>query len=196
MENTRTARRVTPLLRVAPVVLSLAIIALLVARVSSAAFSDTTDNTSNSFAAGDVILSDNDSGSAMFAVTNMAPGDGDTECIVVTYEGSLDANVKLYGAVTAGDGLETYLDVVIERGSGGTFGDCTGFSSSETVYSGTLAGFAATHTDFGSGAGTWAPSGGAPDDDMTYRVQVTLQDDNGAQGLSATASFTWEAQNT
>ena len=84
----------------------------------------------------------------------------------------------------------------MRRGSGGSFGDCTGFSSAETVYSGTLDGFVATHTSYGTGAGTWAPTGGGPDDDMTYQFEVTLQDDNAAQGLTSTATFTWEAQNT
>jgi hypothetical protein len=132
----------------------------------------------------------------MFAITNMKPGQTETKCITITYQGSLDASVVLYGALTAGDGLDDYLDLTVERGSGGSFTDCTGFSSSETVYSGTLDGFAATHANFGTGAGTWAPTGGAPDDDMTYRFVVTLQDDNAAQGLTTTATFTWEAQNT
>ena len=29
-----------------------------------------------------------------------------------------------------------------------------------------------------------------------YRIKVTLQDDNNAQGKDALATFTWEAQNT
>ncbi len=29
-----------------------------------------------------------------------------------------------------------------------------------------------------------------------YRITVTLQDDNAAQGKTATADFVWEAQNT
>jgi len=31
---------------------------------------------------------------------------------------------------------------------------------------------------------------------MTYQFEVTLQDDNAAQGLTSTATFTWEAQNS
>ena len=64
------------------------------------------------------------------------------------------------------------------------------FVSAESVYNGTLAGFASTHTGFANGAGTWAPVGGAPVDTMTYRFTTTLQDNNAAQGLSATAAFT------
>jgi hypothetical protein len=144
-----------------------------------------------------VTITDDDGASAMFSAGNMKPGDTVVECITVTYSGSLDASVKLYGSLTAGDGLDDYLDLTVERGSGGSFGDCTGFSASETVYApGTLDGFTGTHTSFGTGAGTWSPTGGAPDDDMTYRFTVTLQDDNNAQGLTTTATFTWEAQNT
>jgi hypothetical protein len=176
--------------------LSLLFVSALVVRTSSSVFTDTTDNAPNQWTAGDVTLIDDDSGSAMFTVTNMKPSTPEVECITVTYQGSLDASVHLYGTVTAGDGLEDYLNVTVERGSGGSFGDCTGFSSAETVYTGTIGGLATTHSDFASGAGTWAPTGGAPDDDMTYRFSVTLQDDNAAQGLTATATFTWEAQNT
>ena len=84
----------------------------------------------------------------------------------------------------------------MNRGSGGSFGDCTGFSSVQTVYTGTLAGFVAAHSSFANGAGSWAPTGGAPADNMTYQFVVTLQDNNLAQGLTTTATFTWEAQNT
>jgi len=176
--------------------IALAFVSALVVRTSASAFSDTTDNTTNQFTAGDVTLIDDDLTVAMFTAGNMKPLDAQTECITITYQGSLDASVTLYGALTAGDGLDDYLNLTVNRGSGGSFGDCTGFLSSENVYTGTLDGFTGTHTSFGTGAGTWAPTGGAPDDDMTYQFIVTLQDDNAAQGLTTTASFTWEAQNT
>jgi hypothetical protein len=56
-------------------------------------------------------------------------------------------------------------------------------------------GFTTVHSGHATGAGTWAPTGGTPDDAMTCRFVVTLQDDNNAQALSTTASLTWEAQN-
>lgn len=177
-------------------IVALLFVSALIVRTSASAFSDTTDNTTNQFTAGDVILVDDDLTAAMFALGNMKPTDSQTECITITYQGSLDASVKLYGALTAGDGLDDYLDLTVNRGTGGSFGDCTGFVSLEVVYSGTLDGFVAAHSSFGTGAGTWAPTGGAPDDDMTYQFVVTLQDDNAAQGLTTTATFTWEAQNT
>ncbi|MDX1450031.1 MAG: TasA family protein [Acidimicrobiia bacterium] len=176
--------------------LALAIVGFMVIRASTAAFFDTTVNTGNGFAAGTVTLTDDDTTTALFDLANLAPGDGATSCIAVTYSGSLDATVKLYAAVTGGTGLDSYLDVTVERGSGGSFADCGAFTVDEVVYSGTLSGLAATAQDFGSGLGAWAAIGGAPDDVVTYRVAVTLQDDDAAQGLDASASFTWEAQNS
>jgi hypothetical protein len=164
--------------------------------VSRAAFYDTTTNDANTFDAGTVVLVDDDTGSAMFSVSNMKPGDSSAECIAVTYNGTVvPADVVEY--VSAGDltgtGLDDYLNLTVERGTGGSFGDCTGFSSENTDYSGTLDGFAGTHTDFASGAGTWAPA--STGESKVYRFTVTLQDNNAAQGLDATVTFTWEAQN-
>ena len=162
---------------------------------SIAAFSDTTDNPGNDWSTGTVILKDDDGGStALFTVTNMAPLDVVTNCIVVTYEGTLlPADVVLYG-VSGGTGLDAYLDLIVEEGTGGIFDNCSGFSATSTIYTGgTLADFAAAHINFGNGVGTWVPS--ANPESRVYRFTVTLQDDNAAQTLDATATFTWEAQN-
>ena len=165
----------------------------LILTASFAAFSDTTDNSGNTWSAGTVILNDDDSGSAMFIVSDMAPLATVTECIVVTYSGSvLPADVNLYG-VSGGTGLDVYLDVTVEEGSGGTFASCAGFTPiGPAIFTGTLTSFAATHTNFATGAGAWNPA--ANPESRTYRFTVTLQDNNAAQGLSATATFTWEAQ--
>ncbi|MCH8990177.1 MAG: hypothetical protein IIA44_00265 [Acidobacteria bacterium] len=160
---------------------------------SIAAFSDTTDNTDNTWSTGTVILKDNDLGVAMFTVTGMKPLDVVENCIVVTYEGTLlPADVVLYG-VSGGSGLDAYLDLVIDEGTGAAFGNCSSFSFTSNIFTGTLTSFAATHTNFGDGAGIWSPS--ANPESKTYRFTVTLQDDNAAQTLDATATFTWEAQN-
>ena len=169
----------------------------LIMTASMAAFSDITDNSGNTWSAGTVVLNDDDGGvSAMFTVGNMAPLDTVIECIVVTYSGSLlPSDVNLYG-VSGGTGLDAYLDLTVEEGTGGQFGDCNfggGFTPiGPAIFTGTLASFDGLHTDFASGAGAWIP--GANPESRTYRFTVTLQDDNGAQGLGATATFTWEAQ--
>ena len=174
------------------VVASLGFVSVLVVTSSRAAFVDTTDNATNSFSAGDVVLSDDDTGSVLFNVNNLAPGDSRTRCIAVTYTGSLTADVHLYGTV-GGSGLAQYLDVDIDVGSGGDFASCTGFVSSSTLFNDTLAAFGSAHTNYVNGLGGYA--GATDPSTRTYRVTVTLQDNNAAQGLSATAGFTWEAQN-
>ena len=178
--------------RAIAMVASLGFVSVLVMTSSRAAFVDTTDNTSNQFSAGTVVLNDDDAGSVLFNVNNLAPTENRTNCITVSYTGSLAANVHLYGA--ASGSLAQYLDVVIDVGTGGSYNNCAGFTSGGTLYTGTLANFAATRTNFANGLAGW--NGATNPSSRTYRIAVTLQDNNAAQGLSATADFTWEAQNT
>jgi predicted ribosomally synthesized peptide with SipW-like signal peptide len=66
------------------------------------AFSDTTSNEANSFESGSVTIGDDDSGSAMFSLTGMKPGDpAVSRCLDVTYTGTLDAQVRMYGATAS-----------------------------------------------------------------------------------------------
>ncbi|HLE39352.1 MAG TPA: hypothetical protein VJA44_06840 [Acidimicrobiia bacterium] len=185
----------TARIRMSAAVLAVLAAFLVAFQATNAAFSSQTANTANAFAAGTVVLSDNDSGVAMFATSNMAPADTATGCIEVTYSGSLNANVRLFGAVAGGTGLEAYLDLEIDRGSG----TCAVFGTATAVWDnatdGDLGVFLAGATNFATGRDNWAPTGGAPNDTVPYRFTVTLQNNNAAQGGSATIDFTWEAQN-
>ena len=171
------------------------------------AFSATTDNEGNTFSAGTVTLSDNDAGSAIFTLSGAAPGNSDTGCITVSYTGSLPSTVRLYGT-TAGTGLDQYLDLKITRGTFSTapaFDSCTGFTADATnyigagagvIYNGTLQGFADNYT-----AGLVDPTAGTPEswtnpESHVYQIQVTVQDNDAAQGKNATQTFTWEARNS
>lgn len=162
-----------------------------------AAFSDTTSNEGNVIATGNVELVDDDSGSAMFNVTDMVPGDSETACIEVTYQGSIEepGPVVLYsGGFDGSAALAAELDLTVEQGTGGEFGDCTGFAGT-VIFDGTLAGFDTAHTNYGNGAGTWDPS--STPESQTYRFTVELPStaDNSAQGQTITdLVFTWEVQ--
>lgn len=173
--------------------ISLALVSLLVLRVSSAAFSAQTDNPGNSWATGQIALSDDDGGaSALFDVTGMVPGGSETNCITVTYTGDIDPGVvKLYADVTDG-GLGPHLDVTVREGDGGGFGDCTGFSTTATLETDVTLNAFAAHADYATGAGTWDPS--ATGQTKTYQIVVTLGTDtpDAVQGDSAQATFTWE----
>lgn len=182
-------------LQIGAAIASLLLVSLLVLRVSSAAFSAQTDNPGNSWATGQISLTDDDGGgvaSAMFDVTNMVPGDSVTKCITVTYTGAADPSaVKLYTAITDG-GLGDHLDVTIAEGDGGGYADCTGFSATATLKNAVTLNSLAAHADYGTGTGTWDPT--ATGQSKTYRFVVTLGSDtpDSVQGADAQATFTWE----
>ena len=178
----------------APVAAFLVVGALVVVG-SRAAFSATTDNTSNAWSAGTVVLADDDSASAMFNATNMKPGTTSTKCITVTYSGTLSpADIKLYGTV-AGTGLATYLNTTVEIGTGGSFASCTGFVLGSTLYTGTLATFGSTYTNWASGLANWTTSSTPQSKTLRFTTTLDAAAPNTAQGKTASATFTWEAQN-
>jgi hypothetical protein len=165
------------------------------------AFTGTTTNSGNSFAAGTVSIQD-DSGlsSALFnAVTNQAPSATTERCIRVKYTGSLPATVHMYiPSVSNG----TKFQVTVERGSGLTASDltnrtCTGFSASSTGFAtADLGGFG---TDYTSGmAGKAADAAWASNDAVDYRIVLQPKDDTTANAHTSAVStgafsITWEA---
>jgi len=167
------------------------------------AFSSTTVNSGNEFAAGTVFIEDNDAGSAMYNVSNRAPLASLQRCIQVTYRGTLPANVRLY-TTSAINPLGGYIDFSVERGTGVTdpFSGCTGFTAQSTIYSGTLGAFATTNNTYANGINHYpgAQTQWNQNDALYYRFTLTLQDNNNANGgLTALTtglhSFTWEARN-
>lgn len=164
-------------------------------------FSSTTQNPGNSFAAGTVYVSDNDAGVALYNVSNRKPGDTAQGCILLTYTGTLAATVKLFTTSTIGT-VGQYIDMTVEKGT--QPGTCaSGFNSQATVYTGTLANFASTKNSFANGVSAFPGSQTQWNngDTLVYRITLTLQDNNSANGGSSgplstgTHAFTWEAQN-
>lgn len=187
-------------LRIVGVAAGLVLVSGIVLQVSSAAFTGSTDNSDNSWDAGTVTLTDNDAGSALFTATNQKPGDTATECIEVTYGGSItpSAAVDLFAAVTeandgTGNGLGDDLDVVLQVGAAGSSCAVFGLAGTE-IYNGTLAAFNTSATPLSTG---WTPvvGGLTPDTMRPFQFTVTLGSDtpNDAQGDGADADFTWSA---
>lgn len=174
--------------------LSLALVALGVARVSEAGFSDTTSNDANAWSTGTVNLTDDDQGAAMFTVGGddlLSGGQSLTRCINVTYSGTLTADraVRLYATATGA--LAPYLNLTVVEGADAAQGSCSGFTPTSTLYTGTVAGFAAMHDTFAHGASDWAITT-APET-RSYQFTVTVQNTVGAMAKSGGATFTWEA---
>jgi hypothetical protein len=191
-------------------IVGFALISLLAAVLPSAstfsAFSYTTPNNGNTGTAGTVALTDNDAGTAMLVMTNAKPGDTDTSCIQVTSTGTLPSLVKLYGTTT-GTGLDAYLNLVVTRGTGAAaFDDCTGFTADATnyaglgagvLYNGTLTGYADTYAaGLADPRTATIPEAWTTGEAHTYKLQLTVADNNAAQTLNVTQAFTWEARNT
>jgi hypothetical protein len=185
--------------------LSMLVLAVAVAAVglgTYSAFSATTTNTGDTITAGTVAIGDNDSGSAMYNVSNQKPGDVVQKCIKVDYTGSLAASVKLYTASTIGS-LGQYIDLQIRTGSGSpTFPGCSGFSADGSdLYSGTLANFASTYTSYSNGlldAGPGSNTSWVNGNSVVYRFTLTLQGsapDSAQNTSTGSHSITWEAQN-
>ena len=186
------------LLQLAAFALSFILVALLVVTSSRAAFVAQNDNTANTVTAASIALGDNDGEAAMFAISGLAPGTVESRCIQVTYTGTINpTEVKLYiaAALPAND-LSDYLNLTVDVGAatGQTFPSCTGFTSTATIYTGDLLGFATAHPDYATTplATTWDPV--ATGEARTFRFRVSVQDDSAAQGKSTTFGFSWETR--
>ncbi|KQO84480.1 MULTISPECIES: hypothetical protein [unclassified Frigoribacterium] len=174
---------------------------VVVSQASYSAFSSTTVNPTSNWTAGSVALTDDDNNTALFTAANLKPGSTGTNCIAVTSTGSLASTVKLYGtnATTTKD-LASNITLSVVQGTGGGFGTCSGFTAlgqGASLYSGSLAAFGTSSTNFATGVGTWAPTGTASET-RTYQVTYTVSPSapNTTQGGTAALGLTWEAQNS
>src|SRR4051812_40078126 len=185
-------------------VLILGIVGSVAGSATFSAFSSTTSNSGNSFAAGTVLLSDNDAGSALYSVTNAKPTDSSTTCLKVTYTGTLAADVRLYTTSTV-NALASYVNLTVEKGtvSGSpAFPGCGTFTPQSTLYSGTLASFVTAKSSYANGISVYPASQTQwnQNDSVWFRVTASLADDNNANGgatplTTGAHAFTWEARN-
>ena len=197
----RPSRRFAKIATLLAVPAAIAVSGLVVSQASYSAYSATTVNPTNNWATGTVALTDDDTNTAAFTATNLKPGSTGTKCLAVTSTGSLASTVKLYATSPATTkNLAANINFKVVQGTGGSFGDCTGFTplaSGADLYSGTVAGFASAHTGFTNGLGTWAPTGKA-DETRTYQVTYSIRTEapDTTQGGTAALGLTFEAQNS
>jgi hypothetical protein len=184
-------------LRLGAVAAALVVVAVLIFSVSRAAFTATTENAGNSVSTGTVTLTDDDADTAMFNnITNLAPSATTARCIHVDYTGSLDPTaIKLYISAAPTGTLAQYLNLTVEIGADNAdaFSSCSSFTPTSTLFTGTLASFASTHTNFANGLTTWDPS---TTDSRTFRFTLQVQDVSAAAGLTAGWGFTWETRSS
>jgi hypothetical protein len=194
---------VTTIRKISLTVLIAGLVAGVAAFGAFSAFSATTSNTGNSFASGTVAIGDNDGASAaLYTSANNKPGTAVVSCIRVTYTGSLASQVKLYASTGITGGAA--LNLKVERGTqtSPSFPSCTGFTPDSTDYTGAGAGvvYDGTLADYPASYGAGVPDAPGAVETWTaaehhsYRLTVSLADSAAAQGLSSTATFTWEAR--
>lgn len=195
----RPTRRGARLWGLAVIPASLLVSSVLVVNSSYSVFTATTSNTSNSWATGSVILSDDDSSTAMFTATGLTAGSTGSKCIAVTSTGSMPSSVKLYGtSYSTTNSLGSNLTITVTQGTGGTFSNCSGFTalvSNSAVYSGTLDSFGTTKTSYATGVpgtGFWQPTGSGSET-RVFKFDYSVGA-GASQNSSASIGFTWEAQ--
>ena len=194
------SRRIVSL-SVAPVAVLLA--GLMVWTGSNAAFSSHTRNTGNSWETGSVSLSDDDGGAALFAVQNLTPGDFGSKCILVTATTDVPGVVKFHLDDLAANGLEDYIQFKMERGTGGSFNDCTNFVPIDTHDFEPLSLQSTQHTDYSNSILPWVVTAVPQVQSMSYRFSwvfdVGTLDQvgvNALQGSATSVNLEWELQNT
>jgi hypothetical protein len=131
-------------------------------------------------AAATPVLELHDRGSAVLSLQNAKPGDSASGCLRLVYRGSEPDRVLLYGS-TSGTGFDRFLDLKVERGA-----SCKG-GRHKLVFDGSLKAFPDTPT--AALEETWSPG-----EEHTYRFEITVRDDNAAQGLTARQTFTWSTE--
>lgn len=154
-----------------------------------------------------VELKSDDGGIAMFFLQGAAPGDAPaTSCLHVSYTGSVPVTVRMYGSTT-GTGLDPYLDLTVTRGTlpALTAGSCSGFAPDTAnhigagpgvIYRGSLRDYPDEYSGGLVDREAGGPESWADGERHAYRFQISLRNDNAAQGRTAGQTFVWEARSS
>lgn len=165
---------------------------LLVWHSSYAAFTADTSTATNSLGSGSVTLTNDHTSSAVFSASaNLAPGANDTQCVAVTYSGTLPSEIRMYASGNVTSNLAQYLTFTVDILDPGVT-NCTG-GAGLNLYTGPLSNLPTQAHDFPTGLkpDTWKPSGS---DVRVYRFGYALADNNAAQNKTADVTLSWQAK--
>lgn len=163
---------------------------------SLALFTDQENVANNAFATGTVDLVAAPA-TAVVTMSNMAPGDQDTAPLTVTNSGSLEFRYSVTSTTTE-DTLAAQLVLTVKVGVT-TCDDANWTADGTTLYTGDL-GSTSTLAIFGD-ATQGAQAGdrvlaASANEVLCYNVTLPLSTDNTYEGLSTTATFTFDAEQT
>ena len=127
------------------------------------------------------------------------------KCIAVTATSSVASAVKFYTGDLGADGLEPYVKLTIEQGTGGSFtGGCGAFTSETTPVvesPESLATLAADHSSWATATLPWSKTAGSVTKTYKFSWQfdtssLTQTQIDALQGHGASINFEWELQNS
>ncbi len=130
---------------------------------------------------------DDDGGKALFPSTKLAPGKAYSQCLLVTASPESSSDVIALSAVGVSGSLAGNLQVRVEAGAGGRYGDCSGFSGS-SMFNDTLGKLAAANATKGITVPGWNLDTGAA---RAFRITVWLAA-GAQQGTTTGGRFVWE----
>ncbi|QGQ18332.1 hypothetical protein GC089_02470 [Cellulomonas sp. JZ18] len=174
----------------------------LVWQSSTAAFTATTRNAGNAWSTGQVTLTDDDQGRAGFTVTNVVPGQSGERCIVVTSGATVPGEVRAYvqNLSASGAGLQDRIFLQVERGTGGSFESCAGFTPQVSTPTHPLSVLGTQWNSYATGGASWTTQG-TPGESTTYRgtwrfdtTGMTQQQVDSLQGSQVSVDLVWELQ--
>ncbi|MEM9561339.1 MAG: hypothetical protein AAGA93_01895 [Actinomycetota bacterium] len=162
---------------------------------SSARLSASTSG-SGTFEAGTVDLAQPESiVNLLFDADGLYPGVVIPSCLVIGYDGSLDAGVRLHAANAGGDGLEDHVDLRLWLRRSGDCPDDAGQTAADRgppTFDGLLGDLWRTHPDYDRGLILidQATAG----DRLVLDAEVELRHDPDAQGRTTEFTITLEAR--
>jgi hypothetical protein len=182
---------------------------LMVWQGSNAAFSATTADNTNAWAAGSLLLTNNGGGAtyaatttATFNETALKPGSTGSKCITVKSAGTAAGSLRFYRTALADSApsLGAQIQVTIDAAAvtSDVLVGCGGFPATGLTNVATSVALTTLPTTYAGATGAVAVAGGSV---LTaYRISWTFVStgttagDNALQSKSVTAGFTWEIQ--
>jgi hypothetical protein len=180
---------------------------LLVWQGSYAAFSATTTDTGNAWAAGTMVLTNNGgtatysaSTSATFGGTNLKPGSTGTTCLTVKSTASAAGTLAMYRSALTDStpSLGAQIQLTITEGVPATdvLANCTGFPTTGLTTVATNQPLSTFPTTFATATGTTGVAAGTVLEAYkvvwTFVTTGTNPGDTALMGKTVTAGFTWE----
>lgn len=161
--------------------------------VSAAAFTGYVGQPNNSWTAGTMALV-SDKATAQFVANDIVPGYTESHCINITSNSTVPSTLQFYASESNIVGnLGDNMLITVEAGSGGTDGakSCTGFTSEETLFSGTVTALNAANGTAEQAVNVTKPL--AANGTQQFKITATLPDSttNASQGTAFNLDFNW-----